>query len=66
MSVEDPNILRRIKSIEERLDKLEDRVSFIENRLGSFPPGPAPQPRPITPPGPSPGHPPDPFRIKKE
>jgi len=64
MSIEDPNILKRIKAIEERLNKLEQRISYIESRLGRFPPRPQPGPIP-SPPGP-PGPPLEPFRFKKD
>jgi len=53
MSIEDPNILKRIKAIEGRLNKLEQRISYIESRVGRSPPGP---PRP----------PLEPFRFKKD
>ncbi|MFX0022619.1 MAG: hypothetical protein ACFE9S_09845 [Candidatus Hermodarchaeota archaeon] len=68
ISMKDPNILNRIKKIEDRLDRIEERISHIEHRIGRFPSPPLPKPDPIHPSGPPrppgpPGPPPEPFRI---
>ena len=65
MSIENPDILSRLRVIEKRLDKIESRLLIIENRLSRSPLHPAPSPdpmRPDRPPGP-PGPPPEPFRF---
>ncbi len=62
MSIENPNLLERIKVIEKRLDKIEQLISSIENRFGRFPSRPSPHPGPRPPPHP-PGPPPEPFRF---
>jgi hypothetical protein len=50
MSIENLNLLERIKEIENRLDRIEKRLSYIEQRLGANPFKPFPQPEPIRPP----------------
>ena len=52
----------RIQRIEEKLNDIEKRISFIEDRLDRFPLKPPPQPGPIRPPDP-PGPKPEPFRF---
>ena len=62
MSIENPNLLEKIKQFEKRLDEIENRLSSLENlfkhpplRPGHpIPPGPGPT-------GPPP--PPEPFRF---
>jgi hypothetical protein len=57
MSVENPNLLEKIRTIENRLDSLEKRVSKLESILKRFPsPEPGPQPY-------KPGKGPEPFRF---
>ncbi len=65
MTIEDPNILKRLRVIEERLDKIEQRILGLEHKIGRFPSPPLPKPGPIHPPGPPdrPGPPPEPFRF---
>jgi predicted AAA+ superfamily ATPase len=62
MTVEDPNLLERLKKIEKRLEDLENRLEMLEKYLNRPLPGRGslPQPRP---PGPTPPGPPDPFRF---
>ena len=62
MSIENPNLLERIKAIENRLYQIEQRISSIEDRFGRFPPRPKPHPGSRPPPHP-PGTPPEPFRF---
>jgi hypothetical protein len=62
MTIEKPNLLDRIQSIEERLINIEKRISNIEDQLNRFPLRHPPQPGPIRPPGP-PGPKPEPFRF---
>ncbi len=62
MSIENLNLLERLKAIEKRLDQIEQRISSIENRFGRFPPRPNPHPGSRPPPHP-PGTPPEPFRF---
>jgi hypothetical protein len=62
MSIEDPNLLERIKKIEKRLESLEERLESIEKILNR----PMPRPGPMPPPGPLGPRPPgpsDPFRF---
>jgi hypothetical protein len=62
MSIETPNVLERIKFIENRLNDFEKRLSYIENliRKAPYSPHPLPDPRPK----PSkPGPMPEPFRF---
>jgi len=68
MAIEDPNLLKRIKAIEDRLKKIEERISRLESRLGRHPLPQSPQPGPIRPPSPlgPPGPPPEPFRFTKD
>ena len=47
MSLQNPNILERIKRIEERLDMIEKRLLRIEQRIGHIPPSPPPPPEPF-------------------
>ena len=65
MIIEEPNILKKIKIIEETLDRIETRISNLEHRIGKFPSPPIPKPGPFHPPGPPdrPGPPPEPFRF---
>ena len=62
MSIENPNLLERIKKIEVRLDEIENRILSLETFLNRRPlrPGPPMPPGP-TPPGPP--KPPEPFRF---
>jgi len=62
MSIENPNVLERIKKIEKRLDEIESRLSSLEKLFHhrTLRPGPPIPPGPM-PPGPPP--PPEPFRI---
>ena len=62
MSVENPNLLDKVNSMEKRLDELEKRLSDIEERLRILPapPGPHHPPDPFRP---GPGPRPDPFRM---
>ncbi|MFX1410584.1 MAG: hypothetical protein ACFFA6_09540 [Promethearchaeota archaeon] len=71
MTIENPNLLERIKKIEKRLDDLENRLSSLEKLLNRKPLQPSPRPTPFRPPerpgspGP-PGSPPEPFRFKED
>ncbi len=71
MTIENPNLLERIRKIEKRLDDLENRLSSLERLLNRRPlrsfPRPKPYPSPERPgsPGP-PGPPPEPFRFKED
>ncbi|TFG02616.1 MAG: hypothetical protein EU539_12955 [Promethearchaeota archaeon] len=60
MSIENPNVLERIKRIEKKLENLENRISYIESIIdrehhrpplrpqpGPSPPGPGPRPEPF-------------------
>ena len=68
MTIENPNLLERIKKIEEKLGNLEKRVLSLEKLLNRSPfrplphPTPNPPPEPSRPPGP-PKPPPEPFRF---
>ncbi len=57
MSIQNPNLLERIKTIEERLDSLEKRIAQLERLLKRFP-SPPPGPQPF-----KPGEGPEPFRF---
>ena len=63
MTIEDPNILNKLKEIEERLSKIEERLSHLESRLGGFPTRPLPRSGPIHPPRRPGPPPPDPFKF---
>jgi hypothetical protein len=71
MTIENPNLLERIRKIEERLNDLEYRLLSLERLLNRRPLRPSPQPKPYPsperpgPPGP-PGPPPEPFRFKED
>ena len=71
MTIENPNLLERIRKIEKRLDDLDNRLSSLERLLNRKPLRPFPQPRPYPSPerpgspGP-PGSPPEPFRFKDD
>ncbi|MFO7796988.1 MAG: hypothetical protein R6W84_12635 [Promethearchaeia archaeon] len=58
MSIQDPNVLERIKKIENRLDNLEKRISELENLLRRSPSPPDRRPFPGK--GPKP---PEPFKF---
>lgn len=70
MSIENPNLVERIKKVEKRLDDIEKRISNIENRLQRSPLRPPIYPHPIPPPErperPKPPRPPpEPFKFKE-
>ena len=68
MTIENLNLLERIKKIEEKLENFEKRLLFLEKLLDRRPfrplphPTPYPPPEPSRPPGP-PRPPPEPFRF---
>lgn len=60
--MENPNLLERIKAIENRLERIENRLESMESLIGRRPLRPGPDPFPERrPPGPLPG--PDPLRF---
>ena len=63
MTVEDPNILKKLKEIEDRLAKIEERISDLEQSLGGFPSRSPPQPDPIHPPTRPGPQAPEPFKF---
>ena len=62
MSIENPNLLEKIKIIEKRLDDIENRLTSLEKFFRQ----PPSRPGPPLPPGPGPHRPPpppEPFRF---
>ncbi|MBD3194831.1 MAG: hypothetical protein GF317_07245 [Candidatus Lokiarchaeota archaeon] len=59
MSIENPNVMNRLKKIENKLENLEKRIANIEDLVGKNP-----KPRRPGPPHPGRGpEPPEPFRF---